>query len=302
MRAAGPRVVAIGGGRGLATALRAARRYAGELTAVVSVADDGGSSGALTAAYGLAAPGDLRKCLTALSPESRIVSDLFDFRFGAGPLAGHSLGNLIITGLAEICGGILPAVEVAASILGCEGRVLPVCTEPLALEATLRNGERVAGQAKISASASEIVSVSLRPRDAKPAPGVLEAIEAADQVVIGPGSLFTSVIPPLLVEGMREALEGSRAVRVYVCNLVGQRSETLGMSAADHYRALLSHGLTCDVLVFHPWGREAPEGAVFEGDLAGLEVDARPCYIADSADPTRHDPRALATALSELLR
>ncbi len=269
---------------------------------MVSVADDGGSSGALTAAYGLVAPGDLRKCLTALSPESRIVSDLFDFRFGTGPLAGHSLGNLIITGLAEICGGILPAMEVAASILGCEGKVLPVCTEPLALEATLRNGRRVAGQAKITASASDIVSVRVNPRDAKPAPGVLEAIEAADQIVIGPGSLFTSVIPPLLVAGVREALRESSAVRVFVCNLVTQRSETLGMTAADHYRALLSHGLACDIVVFHPWGRGAPEGAVLEGELAELEVEARPCYTADSADPSRHDPRALAAALSELLR
>ena len=298
----GPHVVAIGGGRGLATALRAARRYAADITAVVSVADDGGSSGLLSAAYGLVAPGDLRKCLVALAAEDHIAADVFEYRFDAGPLGGHSVGNVVIAGLEAVCGGILPALEACTSLLGCAGRVLPVSTQRMQLEAEVEGGDIVRGQAHITAQATRIRRIRIHPFDSKPAPGVLEAITAANQVIIGPGSLYTSVIPPLLVEGVREAVSESRALKVYVCNLMGQRAESVGLTAVDHYRALIEHGICCDVLLYHPWGRDAPEGAVLEGNLTtlGHETKAVACYLADSSDPSSHDPLALATALSNL--
>lgn len=295
-------MVAIGGGRGLATALRAARRYADDITAVVSVADDGGSSGELSEAYGLVSPGDLRKCLVALAGEGRITSDMFEYRFDSGPLVGHPLGNLIIAGLTELCGSVLPAIEVCASLLGSSGRVLPVTTERIELEARLPAGHTMRGQARITASAKDIDSVRIIPEDPKPSPGVVEAISVADQIIIGPGSLYTSVVPPLLIAEVRDAVSSSPASKVYVCNLTGQQSESAGLSVADHYRALSAHGIACDVILYHPWGHYAPKEAVLEGDLERLEAVAVACYLADSADPSRHDPGALASALAGLLR
>jgi uncharacterized cofD-like protein len=294
----GPSVVAIGGGRGLATALRALRRYAGHVTAVVSVADDGGSSGELSKAYGLVAPGDLRKCLVALAPEGRVAADMFEYRFDSGPLAGHSLGNVIITGLAALCGGITPAIEVCSGLLECSGTVLPVSADRLELEATIADGSTIRGQALITASARDIQSVRIVPDDAKATPGVVEAILAADQIVIGPGSLFTSVIPPMLIDEVRQAIASTSASRIYVCNLVGQQAESSGLSAAEHYLALARHGIDCDVMIYHPWGRDAPDSSVIPGDISEIRARAIPCFLADASDPSRHDAGALASALS----
>ncbi len=300
-KAGRPEVVAIGGGRGLAATLKAVRCYAGAITAVVSVADDGGSSGELSRAYGIVAPGDLRKCLVALATDGSAPSEMFEYRFGSGPLEGHSLGNLIITGLAGMYGGILPSLEVCSAMLGCQGRVLPVTTERLSLEAETADGVTVRSQAVITASATDIRSVRIVPDDAKPTPGVIEAITSADQIVVGPGSLYTSVIPPFLVSGVREAISKSRAVKVYVCNLFGEVAESAGMTVAEHCRALSAHGIFVDKLLYHPWGENAPEGAVMEGRLSDLEIEATPASLADPEDPSRHDTAALSAALSGLL-
>lgn len=295
-----PRVVAIGGGTGLATALRAIRHYASDVTAIVTVADDGGSSGELSRTLGILPPGDLRKCLLALLPRgSSRLSDLLEYRFPSGPLRGHALGNLVIAALADLEGGMSEAVEWLGRLLGTEGRVLPVCRDPVRLVAETDRGVLV-GQHTITNSQARILRVRLDPENPPATAGVLETIEAADQIVLGPGSLFTSVIPPLLAEGVTDAIRSSKATVVYVCNLICQPGETSGLSVADHLGALLSHGIRIDAVIYHPWGTDAPPGAVQEGDLEKLGVLSWPCDVARADQPHLHRPEALAAALAAL--
>lgn len=282
----GPRVVAIGGGHGLSASLAAARRYAGDLTAVVTVADDGGSSGRLRAAFGIPAPGDLRRCLVALGDPSSPWTAAAEHRFGAGELEGHALGNVMMAGLVEQTGSLMRALELMAAILGVTGRVLPATTEPVVLKACVGTRE-VEGQLAVQNSVG-ITSVSLVPEDAEPPAAALEALARADQVVIGPGSLFTSVLAVVAVRRLREALAATPARRVYVCNL-GLEPETTGYAVADHVRALLDHGLEPDVVVCHP------------GALAAGRVPV-PCVEAPVARPGTavHDPALLGAVLAGL--
>ena len=284
----GPRVVALGGGHGLAASLTAVRAYAGDITAIVSSADDGGSSGRLRQAFDLPAPGDLRRCLTALAEPGSPWAAALEHRFDAGELEGHALGTLLIAGLAEATGDFLGALDQVARLVGAVGRVLPAATEPVVLKAHAGDGE-VCGQTAVM-RAGRISAVALVPADAQPPPAALEALERADQVVLGPGSLFTSVLAAAVVPALREALASTRATRVYVCNLREQTPETAGYDVAAHVAALTRHGVDIDVVLCHP-------GGLPTGDLAVRCVErpvARPGLTA-------HDPGKLAVALADLI-
>ncbi|MDQ2816670.1 MAG: YvcK family protein [Candidatus Eremiobacteraeota bacterium] len=236
----GYRVVAIGGGTGLSTLLRGLKQYTPNLTAVVTVTDDGGSSGRLRTELGLPPPGDIRNCLVALADSESMMTDLFQYRFNEGDaLGGHSFGNLFIAAMCGIAGDFDRAVKESSRVLAIKGRVLPATLENVALEATLADGQVVRGETSVSRSNSPIKSVRLVPAHCEPLPEVIEAIEQADLVVFGPGSLYTSIMPNVMVAGVAEALERSQAVKVYVCNIMTQPGETDGMSASDHVRALI---------------------------------------------------------------
>ncbi len=287
-RAGAARVVALGGGHGLAATLAAARRYAGTVTAVVSVADDGGSSGRLRQALGIPAPGDLRRCLVALGDPRSAWTSYFEHRFSGGELEGHAVGNVVIAGLASATGDFAAALHEAGRLVGCVGRVLPATTVPVVLTADA-DGREVEGQVNVS-TAGSISAVSLVPPDVPAPDAALKAIATAEQVVLGPGSLFTSVLAAAIVPGIRAALASTTATKVYVCNLRPQLPETKGFDVAAHVRALEAHGVQPDVVLCQPGalplGR--PAVPVVEREVAG-----------DSG--LGHDPVRLAAALSDLL-
>jgi len=287
-------VVAVGGGHGTAVTLRAVRRFTEEVTAVVSVADDGGSSGRLRELLDVVALGDMRKCLVALAAADSLLARAFERRFEEGELAGHALGNLLLAGLIEAAGDLVAGIDEAASLLGATGRVLPATTERVVLKGELQAGAgeqaHVNGQVAVSA-AGRIHRVSLVPADPK-APGeVLAALEEADQVAIGPGSLYTSVLAAVAVPDVTAALAATAAQKVLVCNLRAQVPETEGYDVAAHVRALREHGVDVDVVL---WDSSCP--------LALGRIDL-PIVDRPLAGPNGlvHDPAKLAAALSGLL-
>ena len=280
-----PRVVAVGGGHGTAVTLRAALHYAERVTGVVSVADDGGSSGRLRKLLDVVALGDLRKCLVAVAAEDSALATAFERRFTEGELAGHPLGNLILAGLIGTLGDLEAAVDEAGRLLGARGRVLPATTARVVLRSTGDNGA-VTGQVAVGA-ASAIDRVELVGRDATAPAAVVEALLGADQIAIGPGSLFTSVLAAAAVPGVIEAMQASRAQRVYVCNLRPQLPETAGYTVADHVDAILRHGVPVDLVVVD---NEAPMS------LGEPGVDFLRAPLV-SHNPFVHDPGLLATAL-----
>jgi uncharacterized cofD-like protein len=283
-------VVALGGGHGLATSLRAARQYAGTITAIVSVADDGGSSGRLREALGIEAPGDLRRCLVALARDERsVLARAFEHRFEAGELEGHALGNILIAGLASATGDFRAALDEAGRLLDAVGRVLPATTGPVVLKGEAATGP-VEGQVNV-AEAGRLSAVSLVPPDAEAPPEALDAIAHADQIVIGPGSLFTRVLAVVVVPAIRQALQDTRAQKVYVCHLGAQEKETTGFDGAAHVAALLAHGVEPDVAIGDPDGMPAGDSPV---RWVGRAV-ARPDGLA-------HDPARLARVLQELIK
>jgi uncharacterized cofD-like protein len=285
------RVVAVGGGHGLATTLRAARQYAGDITAVVSVADDGGSSGRLRETFGVPAPGDLRKCLVALGEPDSVWAVAFEHRFEAGELEGHALGNLVIVGLAAATGSFIRGLEEAGRLVGATGRVLPATTGPVVLKADV-GGREVEGQVEVASAAAtgSITQVSVVPADAESPPEVAVAIEAADQIVIGPGSLYTSVLAVCAVPAVRDAIAAARATKVYVCNLHTQDGETVGFDAAAHVAALSAHGIHVDVVIHDP--AHLPTGNV------PVRLVQQPLARPDGR---AHDPVKLAGVLAHLV-
>jgi len=284
----GPRVVAVGGGHGLAATLRAVRLYAGEITAVVSVADDGGSSGRLRRQLDIMPPGDLRKCLVALAEEDSALAAAFEQRFEAEELVGHALGNLVIAGLMGALGDPQKGLDEAARLLGAVGRVVPAASEPVVLKAEAGEGE-IEGQTEVMRS-SDIRRVSLVPADPQPSPVALHALAQAAQVVIGPGSLFTSVLAAVAVPGLAEAIRNSPGRRVYVANLGPEGKETAGFDVADHVAALAAHGVEVDVVLADP-------AAIALGELH-VEVVEAPLAKANGR---AHDPTRLAVALGRLV-
>lgn len=302
----GVAVVALGGGHGLARALLAVAEYAGLITAVVSVADDGGSSGRLAPALDIPPPGDIRRALLALSPAPSVWRELFEHRFEEGDVAGHSLGNLMLAALTERSGSFADAVHTAGRLLGARGAVLPASETRLTLEAVI-GGSLVAGQVAVARARGRLEELRIVPPHAAANPAALRAIAAADQIVLGPGSLFTSVIACLKVEGMAAAINASPARVVYVCNLTTQDGETLGMDAARHVQALVRHGgiRAPDVIVAQE-GRFAVPGAVEavtvdEEALERLNVAVERADLADpEAEWPQHDPARLGAVLRRL--
>jgi uncharacterized cofD-like protein len=237
--ALGPHVVAVGGGHGLAQALGAVRSYAARIDAVVTVADDGGSSGRLAPAMDIPPPGDIRKCLLALTPDDSTWRRLYDYRFETSDVGGHSLGNLIIAALAEIEGSFEGALRSSERLLGALGSVIPASPQHCRLHAEV-DGAHIEGQVEVQSSRGDISRMWLEPVSAEVSESAVAAVVEADQIVLGPGSLYTSVIAAMLVPGLTEAINASSAQLVYVANLITQDGETLGMDAADHLDALLA--------------------------------------------------------------
>jgi uncharacterized cofD-like protein len=246
------RVVVIGGGTGLSAVLQGLKAYAktvpGEsappvdITAIVTVTDDGGSSGRLRREFDVLPPGDIRNCMVALSEDSALLARLFQYRFQAGRgLKGHSFGNLFLMALTQVMGDFPEAVKVSSEVLKIAGRIYPATASNVALEATLADGAKVVGETRISHSRQRIRNVRLIPRKAPPLPAALTAIAEADVITFGPGSLFTSIIPNLLVDGMPAAIRASSAVKAYFVNLMWQPGETTEFSASDHIRAIHRH-------------------------------------------------------------
>jgi len=281
-------VVAVGGGHGLAATLRAVRLYAGDITAVVSVADDGGSSGRLRRQLDIMPPGDLRKCLVALAEEDSPLAVAFEQRFEAEELVGHALGNLVIAGLMEALADPQKGLDEAGRLLGAQGRVVPAASEPVVLKAEAGAGE-IEGQTEVMATA-DIRRVSLVPADPPASPVALHALGNAAQVVIGPGSLFTSVLAAVAVPALAEAIRRSPGRRVYVANLRPEGNETAGFDVAAHVAALAAHGVDVDVVVADP-------ASIALGELE-VEVVVLPLAKANGL---AHDPTRLAAALGRLV-
>lgn len=315
------RIVAIGGGTGLSTLLHGLKRYAQEpreveVTAVVTVTDDGGSSGRLRREFEVLPPGDIRNCMVALSEDEGLLSKLFQYRFSEGRgLKGHSFGNLFLTALTNLTGDFAQAVKVSSEVLVSLGRIYPATEANVVLAAELENGRIVTGETKISKSRSRVKWIRLRPRVCKPMPETLEAIEQADLITFGPGSLFTSVIPNVLVQGIPEALRHSHALRAYFVNLMWQPGETMGFRASDHVAAIHRHaGLKLlDAVVVNTrsisarqrrkYAAEEAQSVLNDVDrLAEMGLQVVPADLLGEGDIVRHDPRAAAAIAVELAR
>jgi uncharacterized cofD-like protein len=311
LRSRGPRVVAIGGGTGLSQLLRGLKEHTSNLTAIVTVADDGGSSGRLRQEFGVGAPGDIRQCIAALAEAEPLMSRLFQYRFTEGTgLEGHSFGNLFIVAMAEVTGNFETAVYETSRVLNVNGVILPSTVEDVTLSAVTHEDEMVHGEHNITERGSSIRQIYLNPPDAEVHPDAVRAIIEADVVVIGPGSLFTSVMPNLLVQGIQKALEATSALRVFVCNVATQHGETDGFAVSDHLRAIRQHAGrdVVDAVVANsnlaealpeawhsvPVALERPDDAIFEG-VRLVEVDV----VADE-NRYRHDPAKLAAAVMGL--
>jgi len=307
-------IVAIGGGTGLSTILRGLKEYTANLTAIVTVTDDGGSSGRLRTELGVLPPGDIRNCLVALADSESMMTDLFQYRFNEGDgLSGHSFGNLFLAAMCGIAGDFDRAIKESSRVLAIKGRVLPSTLANVALEATLADGSRVTGETSVSHSAAPISQVRLVPPQCEPLPEAIEAILAADAVILGPGSLYTSLMPNLLVPGIVDAIEASRAKRFYVCNIMTQPGETDGMAASDHLRVLLD-ATSSRLFDFALVNVETPyrllrlyeSGGAHQvaADLervAGLGVTPIPGKFVSEIHQVRHDARRLAQAVLKIL-
>lgn len=308
----GPRIVTIGGGHGLSTLLRGLKIFTRNLTAVVTVADDGGSSGRLRESFGILPPGDIRNCLAALSNDERMLTQLFQYRFSSsGELEGHSFGNLFITALADITGSFEGAVAESGKVLSVNGRVLPATLHDVKLVADMQlpnslNQVRVEGESRIPKMAGRVHRIWLEPNDAPAYPPVIKAILSAEMIVVGPGSLYTSLLPNLLVQDLLGAIHASRAVKVYVCNIVTQAGETDSFSCYDHIRVLEEHvgDNLFDVLLCN----ENFNGQLAEKDQwvaidDKTRSDSRTRYadLINESHPWRHDSNKLANALIEIL-
>lgn len=242
----GPKIVVVGGGTGLSTLLRGLKKYTANLTAIVTVSDDGGGSGMLRRDMGILPPGDIRHCMEALANAEPVMTDLLKYRFTEGSLRGQCFGNLLLAALNGTTGSFEEAVRQMSHVLAITGRVLPVTSADVRLEAVFENGSSVLGESNIFAFKKEqdcrISRVALLPERPAALPDALEAIAQADLILLGPGSLYTSIIPNLLVDGVVEALCSAKALKIYICNIMTQEGETEGYTAADHVDALMAHG------------------------------------------------------------
>ena len=235
----GPKIVVLGGGTGLSTLLRGLKAYSANITAVVTVADDGGSSGRLRREIGVLPPGDIRNCLAALADEEKLITELFQYRFQAGNgLVGHSFGNLFLTAMGEVTGDMERAIAAISKVLAVRGQVLPATLSDMKLWAELADGRRIEGESQITEAKGQIVHIGCEPAEPPALPRAIQAIKEADYIIIGPGSLYTSIIPNLLVPEIVEAIANHHAPRIYVCNIMTQMGETEGYTVSDHIKAI----------------------------------------------------------------
>ena len=319
----GPNIVAIGGGTGLSTLLSGLKRYSSHITAVVTVADDGGSSGVLRRELGVLPPGDIRNCLAALSTEEPLLTRLFQYRFSAGGgLEGHSFGNLFLSALTAITGNLETAITASSRVLAVQGQVVPATNVDVRLWAELENGQRIEGESNIGHAPSPIVRLGCIPERPPALPRALEAIANADLIVLGPGSLYTSLLPNLLVPELVSAIQRSRAPRLYICNLMTQPGETDGLDVRGHLRAIeaqlaslgLSQRLFSAVLaqddlansalikVYQARGAEPVLCDAKGLRKDGYDVTQAPLQGARPTSTLRHDSRSLALAVMRFYR
>ncbi len=319
----GPYIVAVGGGTGLSTLLRGIKAFTRNITAVVAVTDEGGSSGRIRNEWGMLPPGDVRNCIAALAENDNELKKILDFRFDRGELSGHSLGNLLLLAVTEMSGDFSTAVEKMNHLLSIRGRVLPVTTESITLMGKTKSGLEVKGELDISEHGSELDEIWLEPMNARPLPDVLNAVDEADVILLGPGSLFTSVIPNLLLPDFADKLKDAQIPKIYICNLMTQPDETQGMNILQHIewvsvalgcppdfviansepipediiRAYKEKGASPLFLDYHQREAikdmgcicvEAPIMSVFENEKEGRVM--------------RHDPQKLASAIFRLVR
>jgi uncharacterized cofD-like protein len=312
----GPRIVAVGGGTGLSTLLTGLKEFSSNITAIVTVADDGGSSGRLRQQFDILPPGDIRNCLVALADASTMMRDLFQFRFDAGSeLAGHSFGNLFITVMTRLTGDFEKAVRETSKVLALRGQVIPSTLDNVVLVAEHKDGTITEGENKIPLAHKPIKSVSLKPLEPLPAPEAIKAIQEAEIIVLGPGSLYTSIIPNLLIKGITNSIVASKAIKVYVCNVMTQPGETDGYSASAHIETLVrhSHPEAVDYCVVNAGRIPAQILQRYEGENAYPVVNDRKNIdnlgyrviedetISLANDMVRHDPLKLAKIILGLL-
>ena len=311
-----PRIVSIGGGTGLSTLLRGLKRFRAELSVIVTVTDDGGSSGRLREELRTLPPGDIRNCMIALSEDEHLMSRLFRFRFiSDGALHDHSFGNLFLTAMAGVTGDFAEAVRLTSEVLAIKGVIYPSTNSNVQLRAELKDGSWVEGETRITSAGQRIRRVYLNPSDALPLKEALEAIRSADVITIGPGSLYTSLIPNMLVNGVIDAVRFSRATKIYVQNIMTQPGETVGFSAADHIHTLAEHCgdfLFPNVLLNNrlPSAEtlkryEAEHAHVVHADYErlrtmGLNIVERDLLAENGV--IRHDPDRLASAVFDIAK
>ena len=310
----GPKIVVIGGGTGLSTLLRGLKTYSANITAVVTVADDGGSSGRLRQEFGVLPPGDIRNCLAALADEERLLTELFQYRFRAGDgLTGHSFGNLFLTAMTDIAGDLEQAIAASSKVLAVRGQVLPATLSDVRLWAELTDGRRIEGESNIPKAEGKILKIGCIPENPPALPAAIKAIEEADYIIIGPGSLYTSLIPNLLVREIADAIAATDIPRIYICNIMTQPGETDGYSVSDHIQAIdkaCDNKKLFDAVLVHkkiPSAqaliRYAQQNAhpVFLDREAVIQLGRRiiPANILfeDENGAVRHDPQKLAKVL-----
>jgi uncharacterized cofD-like protein len=304
LKGRGPRIVAIGGGTGLSSLLRGLKTYTSNLSVIVTVADDGGSSGRLRDEYRILPPGDFRQCLIALADAEPLMKQLFDHRFKEGSLDGHSFGNLFIMAMADVTGNFEHALRESGKVLAVKGTIVPSTLQDVTLVASI-NGHTVEGESKIPQQNAPITQVFLKPDGAQVNPEAAQAILNAELVVIGPGSLYTSILPNLLVEGMVEAIKASPALKVLICNLASQKGETEGYCVDDYLRVIHEHvgSNIFDFVLVNSNHSHLPTGGqsqvIFRSEDATKHPEVRfiPADVVNVRLPSHHDPDKLARAI-----
>lgn len=311
----GPKVVALGGGTGLSTLLRGLKEFTSNVSAVVTVADDGGSSGILRDELGILPPGDIRNCLAALADTEPLMECLFQYRFQEGDLKGHSFGNLFIAAMTEITGDFDRGVQESSKVLAVRGRVIPSTLTNIVLYAEHENGEITRGESRIPKYPHPIRRVYLEPEDPPPLNDTIKAIQEADAIILGPGSLYTSVIPNLLIKDVAQAIRSSQALKIYVCNVMTQPGETTGYTVADHVEKIFEHagGKLFDYVIVNADDeisdelakKYAEQGAYpvkIEYDrLKTLGVNVIKGSLLNKQKQVRHNPRLLAELIIKLI-
>ena len=310
----GPKIVVVGGGTGLSTLLRGLKTYSANITAIVTVADDGGSSGRLREEFGVLPPGDIRNCLAALADEEKLLTELFQYRFRAGDgLTGHSFGNLFLTAMTDITGDLVQAIAASSKVLAVRGQVLPATLSDVRLWAELADGRRIEGESNIPKAAGKIVKIGCIPENPPAVPAAIKAIQEADYIIIGPGSLYTSLIPNLLVGEIADAIAATNVPRIYICNIMTQPGETDGYSVAEHIQAIdyacgnrrlfdavLVHKKTPSAQALIRYAQQNAHPVFLDRESVtklGRRIVPANILFEDEYGAVRHDPQKLAKVL-----